>query len=521
MSKHVVALIVLILALALLLNARAADNGQSPASTPENEKPSLEVQKLKLEVQKIQTETRSINLQPLLQMGTLMAALVAATISFWSAWKTQRNQTATPLAQGDQKRQERISDLLKELGSEQLAVRIAAIQALSEYESSAPFLVNLLRIEDEPRVLAATLTALKRMPAVALPLLAALSRSLHEQHLQFANELTFLRMEKDEVVRVLGLDLAALNAVIHDSRYKRSNDSLNVKLIALKEMGTGTDDEIILTERQRVLKAFMSSHLAYGNVLDAVEAIAKYAIDTGPCDVSKAYLRLVNLEGADVSGWSFEGADLAGASFKGATCQATNFSGADLSGALFTGARMHDAIFTGTMLDKAVFRRAALRRANFVESSGKATEFQGAKLNNSDFERAKFVEGRFQGSFPEGANFTGAELFRSDFTAALCPFAKFTGANLSGSRLNDIKATRADFSNAILAGTNLTKARLVGANFNKATLKAIEQFNDAVLKDSTWEDASFGDQTESFHTYVQEQLQSANALAATNANQSS
>jgi uncharacterized protein YjbI with pentapeptide repeats len=506
-SIHRILILTMVIVLCIFSNCIFAETTyqQPQGIPPSSEKESLDIQKLKLEIQKTEQEMRSVNLQSLLQAGTLLAALLAATISFWSAWKTQKSQVATLTAQNRQQQQARISDLLKELGSEHLAVRIAAIQALSEYKSTAPFLVNILRVDKDPRVVSATLTALRTMPEISLTLLADASRTLHDQKMQVVSELICLGMTKGEAANTLLLDPKLLDKWTQDTRFRRVKESLETKLTTLLKAGRGTEDDIRSSERRRNYDDWVSLHDAFDVLLNATERIIEYAAGKEQSyDMKKAYLQGIILDGINLSGWNFEGADLRGASLRDTICQQTNFSGTVLASACFQNAQLHDANFDVAILDKTDFGRATLHRASFIGSIGQLTVFQGAKLQNSNLQKSQFVEGQFQGAFAKRVNFKDSILFRSNFILGVFSDADFSGANLSGARLEKIRASRAKFIKTTFAGSNLSHGRFIKADFNEASFKGITQFNSSFIVGAHFENSIWGEKTEEFQQYIKE-----------------
>lgn len=140
---------VIIVLLAMLLSSKSNRVADTTPKVSNQDKQILELEKQQLEILKLKDEINSVGLSPILQAGTLSAALIGAAISFWSAWRSQKNQVMIIQAQAEQQQKNHISNLLKELGSDHIPVKIAAIHALSEYESAIPFLVSILRVDDE------------------------------------------------------------------------------------------------------------------------------------------------------------------------------------------------------------------------------------------------------------------------------------------------------------------------------------------------------------------------------------
>lgn len=140
--------------------------GQSDAlihdgsSAPSRE--DLERQKLRLEIEKLRREAETMLLSPVLQAGTLLVAFITVAISVWTAARSHARHVRTLEVQVEQNHQARMSELLRELGSRQPAVRAAAVQALSRYPEGTSFLVHLLEVEENATVLEAIEISLLR-----------------------------------------------------------------------------------------------------------------------------------------------------------------------------------------------------------------------------------------------------------------------------------------------------------------------------------------------------------------------
>jgi uncharacterized protein YjbI with pentapeptide repeats len=198
-------------------------------------------------------------------------------------------------------------------------------------------------------------------------------------------------------------------------------------------------------------------------------------------DLSRAYLGLATLDGANFSG----GVELDFAFLEGASLVNTNLNGANLSNGKLKLANLTDATLIG---------------ANLASADLTNTNFTGANLNNAqldnnvqasmaDFINATLTNANLSGAFLEktnfaGANLTGANLIGTNFKDATVepPVgvtagpALFVGAQFYDAATNTTSIlekavfTGANFSNANLQGVNFVDGSAVGANFSNANL---------------------------------------------------
>src|SRR5688572_25936306 len=76
----------------------------------------VELEKTKLKVEIENLESNKKDYANFIQIGTLLAAVLAALVSMWSAYKSQTLQVKTLESQIEQQQKDRTSQLLKELG---------------------------------------------------------------------------------------------------------------------------------------------------------------------------------------------------------------------------------------------------------------------------------------------------------------------------------------------------------------------------------------------------------------------
>lgn len=150
-------------------------------------------------------------------------------------------------------------------------------------------------------------------------------------------------------------------------------------------------------------------------------------------NLNGATLREADLWGANLSHAYLNGADLSGASLGGANCEEV-----DLENAL-----LHEADLRGANLERADLERADLRGANLGGSALAKADLQFARLGGADLQHADLTSANLH-----GADLEGATLHR---------------CQLKDANLQDADMRETDLREADLAGANMERANLLGA----------------------------------------------------------
>ncbi|HGF3782196.1 TPA: pentapeptide repeat-containing protein [Vibrio parahaemolyticus] len=464
--------------------------------------------KLQLEIQKLKREIDSPRIEPWLQFGTLIIALIAAAISFWSAWKSQKSQALTLKHQREHQRNERISGLLNELGSNNNGVRVAAIQALSDYTDTHRFLVNLLKYEHDPHIIDAVIAALQLNPTHSLNILVGSIELLQERMLLLACQLVSSNMQKREVAKCLGIDNATLTRWLESSRGKRAVEDFATTLSYRDSLMRQSNEEQVIIERQHAIEQWDKLSISYKNTLGAIEAVIQSACQANQKHQLKgAYLKGIILDGLDLEGWSFKQCDLRYASFRNTNCDMCDFSYAVLDNASFVSAHLRNTNFKDTKCKSTSFVRAHIARANFSNCKAYNASFVAAKGKNASFSGASLVEAKFNGFIGVGVDFKDAILKKADFTNALMNESIFQKVDLRGANLSDLSARRSFFLETKLAGAIIKKADFSGSNFERVFFNEVGEYNGAKFACVAYDGLEFGDIQEGFTTYFHEKIQ--------------
>lgn len=190
-------------------------------------------------------------------------------------------------------------------------------------------------------------------------------------------------------------------------------------------------------------------------------------------DFNKAYLREVDLHGANLSNVNLAGtylreANLSGANLRDANLRDANLGKANLRGTCLIGANLREANLFDVRLSGADLSEADLSEANLRDAYLSKANLRKAKLNDANLRDAYLSEANLSGANLSGANLTDAKLGK---------------ANLSGTYLREANLNNAHFDEADLRGADLSEADLRGANLSGADLRMTD-LSEADLSDA-------------------------------------
>ena len=265
------------------------------------------------------------NAEELRNVALIAAALSVPPFVAWRAWLARRaEQRAASRARSEERGREadRLAKVFAQLGSDQIAVRIAAVHTLEQIA------------RDQPRqhgAIMQTLGAFVREQARApLPRLVG-------DHYEPPNP--------GEIYLPVRTDVQAALAVL--GRRQREHDRPIDRPVLANTNLSGYD----LSDGDFAGASFRGSYLC-GAVLAGTQLAA------------------ANLDYAVIERTDFFGADCMGASFAGAVAPAARFAHARLDNAQFAEADLRAADFTRARLDGAAFEGANLDGAILAEASG-------------------------------------------------------------------------------------------------------------------------------------------------------
>ncbi|WP_051286634.1 pentapeptide repeat-containing protein [Megalodesulfovibrio gigas] len=204
--------------------------------------------------------------------------------------------------------------------------------------------------------------------------------------------------------------------------------------------------------------------------------------DLSSVDLSEARLGEANLSGANLSSADLSGANLSETVLNSADLSSADLSGAkltraDLSNAVLSSADLKEAVLSGANLSGAKLTRADLRSANL--SAAKLTR---ADLRGTDLSAAKLTRAVLSSADLSSADLSSADLSSADLSSADLSSADLSSANLSGAVLNS-----ADLLMADLSGAELWLATFIGTNISGADFTDAENLGQDQLDLACWD----------------------------------
>jgi len=490
---------------------------KSVENTPplDNQKKELEVQKFQrdldaasrdrekqdLEIRKLQHEVQMLWVRPFLDVFPILFAFVAALLSLWSAYQSQISNRE----QNKQRNQDRIANLLGELGNENNGVRIATIQVLSKFPDTHEFLINLLKYETDQHVLDSINTSISKYPKITLTLLLKELKAIRQQIFSCIAALEVAQETREEISKLFNIHIAELNKWLDSSDGQHSKACFEAKRKFLQ-----TSNQL---ERESILERTNMLLTAHKNLLNSIEKVIEsftILVSEGFC-IENVDLPNIFLDKLNLSNWSFINCDLRGSSFRHSRCNKITFKNCLLDQARFDSASLNDAVFGDkTSCRHTSFETATLVRCTFQSCDAKDAKFIGAKIKEAKFlgesetKKADFNGAKFINSIGENAVFKNIRLQGADFSGGktILNEAKFDSAELDGAKLNSIQARCSEFRNSKFAGSDFHKADFKNAKFSFVSFRKVNSFIGSNFTGAILTASKFDNESEAFSQYI-------------------
>lgn len=451
----------------------------------------LKREKLKQEIDKLSQENVKKDYNILLQTGTLMAALLAAIISIWTGMRSQRFQIKSLQSQIKQHQKDRVSQLLKELGSEHFSVKIASIQALSEYESTHRYLINLLKIETDARLISAIKKELKSKIDNSLPILVEETHEVFKTQLRIATSLIAYDNNRKEIAKSLGIDNGLLHEYIYSREGKRLLHHLKTEL-SFVEINERV--QICKSETIKLFKEWNKSHLNLTQITDAMEELlVEYSIQKRKLIIENAFLFGISFSNLDLSGWSFKNCKIYDSEFK--NC--------DLTNSKFMKIKSNNTSLKNCSLQNSSFVDFELKNSDLQQTKGKNITFSNVILYNCNLSAAKLSSSNFkdcelnvinlQASIFSKSIFNNCKFYSCDFIACFFQNAKFIGCRILKSKFKKAKMIETIFQDSKMYSASIEKSSFKDADFSFIDWGRINITNNSIFTNSTFTSCNLRD----------------------------
>jgi len=374
--------------------------------------------KTRIEIKKIEDELNNKDYSGLLQTGTFLTAILALIISIITSNRSNKRQIESQKSNNEHNQKDRVSNLLKELGSDSISVRIAATQALSEYKSAFPFIINTLRIDDNQLLIDVVTKVLSSDPKLSISYLLEESRSIHNRKLDIAGKLVALGSDRKVIAIELSLDNKNLLNWIENKYGSRIKELTNIS-IKNKIIASGkTDQEIRTNEETLLYKDWERIVISHHNIITAIEEVIKEGVRLGlRLKLENAFLDGIMLVNTNLSGYSFKNSSLNHANFEGSNFTGTDFSNIKAQFLNMKKCITTDSIFNNTVLKHCDFRNLKGKRTSIQNSELLEPNFDGSNLKYVNFENSKLIKMPFNNTLFVKGNFNNGTLYECDISA--------------------------------------------------------------------------------------------------------
>jgi uncharacterized protein YjbI with pentapeptide repeats len=456
--------------------------------------------KLRAEIKKIENDLNNVDKTQLLQTGTFCTAILALIISIVTSNRTNRRQIESLNSNNEHNAKLRVSNLLKELGSDSINVKIAAIQALSEYNSSFPFIVNSLKIEENQLVIDTVIKVLSNQPETSIKYLLEETRSIQYKKLEIGGKLVALGADRKTISEDLSINNKSLHNWIENKYGSRIKELTDIRIKNKIITSNMTDAQIRLEENISLYKDWEKIIISQYNVIATIESIVREASDRNiKIKMENAYLDGLMLVNVNLSDFSFKGSTLNYANFEGSNCTKTNFSNVQAKSFNLKNCIVQDSKFDHAILKYCDFRNSKGKNVSMKNVELLTPNFDGVNFKYSNFEESKLISLSFKNTLFVKANFNNAVIHNCDISATDLTESQFQNTRIFSSKFSTTRIRKSIFQNSKLSKIEMIKTSFDYSDMSFSSLikiKSIDcQFSNANFVGAELVEVIFDNQT--------------------------
>ncbi len=434
--------------------------------------------KTKVEIKKIEDELSNKDYSIWFQTGTFFTAVLALIISIVTSNRSNKRQIEAQISNNNHNQKDRISNLLKELGSDSLSVKIAATQALSEYKSSFPFIINTLRIEKNQLFTDVVNKVLSSSPKLSVSLLVDETKTIHNKKLDIAGKLVALGNERKKIARELSLDNGELFEWIELKYGSRIKELTDVRIKNKIGSSGQTDSEVRKKEEDILYLEWEKLIIGQHNVITAIEEVIKESVRTGlKLNLNGAYLDGIMLTKTNLSGFSFNNVSLNYANFEGSIITESDFSGINARFMNMKNCKTTDTVFDNSILKNCDFRNSKGKRTSIQNSELLEPNFDRSNIKYIDFTKSKLIKMSIKNTLFVKGNFTGGLLHECDISATDLTESKFTNSRIISSNFSTTRIRKSNLQNCEIILTEIVKTSFDESDMSFCTLDKINSID--------------------------------------------
>ncbi|WP_339189481.1 pentapeptide repeat-containing protein [Paenibacillus sp. FSL P2-0121] len=475
----------------------------------ETEKLKNESEKLKVETEKIKREKRSLYWSPILQMITSVIGICSLLITYYATRNAHKNTINSLNIQSEKNEKDRISGMLKELGSDSTPVRLGAVQALGEYEVSIRYLINVIKFDSIPEVREAAAVALQQFPEQVIPLLAEESRLLHDRQLELAARHFIHEKNRDMLVNFFKLDEYEWSNW-HKSFYSTFREE-KISQWSYEQYAENMNEYAVKKrDLQRIVEEWLKCHTAIkeivrtlGKVLSA-RKISMEKNSSNKLNINNAYLPDLIIEQGTIEDVVFNNCILYRSSFKGTKLKNVQFLSCDLSYINFINASMFETQMNDCRMTKTIFTKSTLHTSLFEKCEGIGVRFNGAVLEGVVIRNCTWKKSLFYGVKASYMIFSDNTKFYDCTLGGEWRGLDIQLTEFGGGRFDEMYVERSTFIECAMKGLEWKGGKFVGLSWKNCLIECTPVTKALLVEKVFLDNCNFGYQTDELKKYLED-----------------
>lgn len=506
----------MILGLSISVNAATIVNNQK--INEESQDISLQDTKTNLEIDKLESDIKNSNNSTQYQPVTVICTAATVIISLLTMFFTTVNQIRTFKMQTKQNREQQMTNYLSQLSSNDKTIKIGAIQALGSYEEALPYIVNVLKSEDDYFVISAVTTTVVKNAEKSLKILINESKSIRSEKVKLAGEFLALNESEKEIIKLLLIDDKEYKEWKQERLFNEARLQLIHKMDICLKMQGSTREDIYLKEKDKLLSKLYLLENLLKELINITEAtIRNLAQSRKVSSVEGAYLPTIKLSDLSLNDWNFSKADLTNAKLERCIFDHTIFEDSILKNASFRDGSFKNIKFEGNLSDNCDFSKCRIEGVEFNNIKANCISFKGSKLINCKFKKCVCYESKLNGIKLENVEFSNTKLFRADLmNAEINNKNIFNNVEFNGSRFDGAKSINTEYNNCKMIAVKLNKSIYKNCKLKNIEFRNIKVYDASIFKSNKYHQVVFGPESEEFREYIRAQNEIIN-LDITNA----
>lgn len=501
-------LLFMIFSASVCINVSAEiDNEKKIDNNSENIR--LQEDKLKLEINKLESDIENSSKASIYQRNTAIGTIVTAVVSVATVIFTIIIQTKNFKMQGDNNSKQQMANYLSQLSSTEKATKIGAINALGYYEEALPYILNLLRYEEDYFVISALTSSLVKNADKSFKLLINEGKLIKNEKLKLAGEFLALEESEEELINLLFIDYKELKewkneSLLIDAKSQLiQNINMKLKIDNLKKT------DIYSSEKKRIMLKINKLHNLQKVIIEITACVIKKLTEIGKvCNVEQAYLPGISLSEADLSDWSFSKVDMTNAKFERCIFRGTKFTNTILKNTSFKDGIFKDNKFDSYLGNNCDFSKCKIDGVEFNHVKSSNILFKGAEIKNCILKKCEYYNSKFEGIHFKNVKIEDTKFFQANFMNANFNDKNiFRRVEFNGSRFDSSQNRNTEFYNCKVAGTRFDNSIYLNCKINHIWLEEITVYYNSKFQGNRYHEIIFDLQSEEFKRYVYEQEQ--------------